>query len=108
MSKHREAIEKNLQGTPIRAAGEAMGMAVAITDEDLVTGKAKLFGAKVQRFPLRTISNIRTIPNPSANVLEIAFATTPPSSVMVMYGSEAQRDFDDIIAMLKSYVQVPS
>ncbi len=108
MSKHLNAIERELQGSPIRASGEALGLAVAVTDQDFVTGKAKLFGNKVQRFPLRQISRIGTIPNPAANVLEIDFATTPPSSVTVMYNQDAQAAFKAIISMLQAYAPVRS
>lgn len=105
VSKHLQAIEKDLQGDAIRAAGEAMGMAVAVTDRELVTGKARLFGATVVRFPLGAVCNLRTIPNPSANLLEIEFAETAPvRSLMIMYQSEAQADFEAVIALIRQHI----
>jgi len=104
MSKHLNAIERELVGSSIRATGEAMGMAVAITDQELVVGKAKLFGAKIQRFPLQQLGKISTIPNPSANVLQVDFTTQPPSGVMVMYSQEAQAAFRTITSMLEAHL----
>jgi len=104
MSKHLEAIQKRLQGASIHAAAEAMGRAVALTDDEFVMAKAKLFSASVDRFPLVTLSGLRTIPNPSANLLEIDFSGPPPRSVTVMYGPEAQADFDRIIMLLQQHL----
>jgi len=103
MSKHLTAIERDLKSTPVRAAGEAMGYAVVVTDDELITGKAKMFGAQIQRYPLQKIAHLRTIPNPTANVLEVHFATTPPSSLVVMYNGTAQAAFESIIALLRPY-----
>jgi len=104
MSKHLEAIQKRLQGTSIRATAEAMGRAVALTDDEFVMAKAKLFSVSVERVPLDTLSGLRTIPNPSANLLEIDFSGPPPRSVTVMYGPEAQADFERIITLLQQHL----
>ena len=104
MSKHLEAIQKRLQGASIHAAAEAMGRAVALTEDEFVTAKAKLFGVSIDRFPLVTLSSLRAIPNPSANLLEIDFSGPPLRSVTVMYGPEAQADFDRIITLLQRHL----
>jgi hypothetical protein len=101
MSKHLAVIQKHLQGTSIHATGEAMGYAIALTDDELLVGKAKLFGATVQRFTLAGLSDLRAVPNPSANLLQIEFAGPPPQSLMVMYGPDARADFGKIIELLQ-------
>lgn len=102
MSKHLTALQKQLGGTAIHASAEAMGMAVAIAGNELVTAKAKLFGVQVRRFPMQSLGGVRTIPNPSANVLVVEFTTTPPQNLTIMYGREASHDFDTIIATLRT------
>ena len=104
MSKHLEALKTSAAGEPLRAVGEGMGVAVGVTNDDFITAKAKLFGAKVERFPLRAVSAMRTIPNPAANVLGIDFSTTPPRTVTVMYEGDAQEAFTAIIAILEEHV----
>lgn len=106
MSKHLKVIEKDLRGATIRANGEAMGMAVAVTDQEIITGAAGfLWGEKIKRFPLSAVSSLRTIPNPSANMLEIEFAkSAPESSLTIMYRPEAQSDFERIITLLRQRI----
>lgn len=106
MSKHLEALKKRAAGEALRAVGEGMGVAVGVTQDELITAKAKLFGAKVERFPLRQVSAVRTIPNPAANVLGLDFSTNPPRTVTVMYEADAQTAFTTIISILKEYLPV--
>jgi hypothetical protein len=101
MAKHLEAIRKNLNGTKIRAAGEAMGFAVAVTEDELITGKAKLFGVKLERFRLAEVNGVRVVPNPSANLLEVGFGGGTSRSLTVMYGPDALKDFEGVIGLLR-------
>jgi hypothetical protein len=101
MAKHLDAIRKNLNGAKIRAAGEAMGLAVVVTEDEIVTGKAKLFGAKLERFKLAEVRAVRVVPNPSANLLEIGLGGHSARSLTVMYGPEALKDFEDVIGLLR-------
>jgi hypothetical protein len=105
MSKHMDAIRKTLNGSPIRAAGEAMGFAVAVTDDELITGKAKLFGGKVERFKLGEVERVRVVPNPSANLLEVQFAGAGARSLTVMYGPDALAAFERVISLLRAQVE---
>jgi hypothetical protein len=83
----------------MRAAGEAMGLAVAVTDSELVTAKAKLFGSPtLTRYPLSELSAIEHVPNPSANRLQMRIGT---QSVMILFGPESAADFVPLIDMLK-------
>jgi len=104
MSKHLTVIQKHVQGASIHAAGEGMGYAVALTDDELLVGKSKLFGSSVERFALAGIADMRTVPNPSANLLQIEFAGPPPRSLTVMYRPEAEGDFGKIIELLRQRV----
>ena len=103
MSRHLEAIRKILHGTPIRAAGEGLVLAVAVTEDEVITGKAKLFGATVERFKLDEVSSVRVVPNPSANLLEIEFTGPPPRSLTAMYGPSAVADFEHIVALVRRH-----
>jgi hypothetical protein len=85
-------------GNDLRAAGDAMGLAVAVTDTELVTAKAKLFGSPtLTRYPLEELRAVELVPNPSANRLQIHIGS---QSVMVLFGPESAADFEPLIAML--------
>lgn len=100
MSQHLDVIRKNLNGSPIRAAGEAMGLAVVVTDDELITGKMKQYGATIERFKLATAARLRLLPNPAANLLQIDFTGPPAHCVTVIYGPEALADFGALITLV--------
>lgn len=107
MGKNIELIRQNLDGGAIRAIGEAIGFAVAITDSEFITGKARLFSSRkgtIQRFPLSSIARIETIPNPSANLMEIRFAPSD-ITVTVMYGAQHKPEFERIESLLREALQ---
>jgi hypothetical protein len=86
-------------GNDLRAAGDAMGLAVALTDTELVTAKAKLFGSPtLTRYPLNELRAVELVPNPSANRLQIHIGS---QNLMVLYGPESGADFEQLIALLK-------
>lgn len=100
-SKHRLLIERATPGAVIRASGEAISYAVAVTDRELLIGRARWFGSSVERYNLNRLQHVRRIANRDIDVLQLEFAGMPPSSVVVLYESRARAAFADIIARLQ-------
>jgi hypothetical protein len=108
MSKHLEILRDRINGATARAVGEGMLQAVIVTDEDFVIGRAGFlgtrWGAQVERFPLKTLSDLRAVPNPSASLLQLEFDGPPPRSTTIMYKASASADFERIIALLREHL----
>lgn len=103
MPSDLDFLRQHVNGV-VRGAGQGMGVAIAITDDEVVSGKSGLFGrwgSKVERFPLSHVAEVRTVPNPTANLLTVEFASSPPRSLVVMYERDAEADFTRIVAILQ-------
>lgn len=108
MSAHLGFVHQHVAAGAIRASGEAIRLAVVVTDDELVTGRAGLFGrwgGKIERFALARLSSLRVVPNPSAYLLQLEFTGVPPASVTLMYEPLARRDFDEIVRMLQQRLE---
>src|SRR5262245_9265988 len=98
MSRTMDGLKATI-GSEVRAAGDAMGLAVALTDTELVTAKAKLFGSPtLTRYPLSELRGVELVPNPGANRLQIRIGA---HNLMVLYAPENGADFDPLIALLR-------
>jgi hypothetical protein len=109
MSSHLQVLHKSIGADAIRATAEAMGLAVVLTDDQLVTGRAGLFsrwGNKIERFELDALAVIRTVPNPSANLLQLEFTGSPPQTLVLMYPAEAVSDFTRITGLLQARLEL--
>jgi hypothetical protein len=108
MSNHMDLVRKSSNGAALRAAGEGIRVAVAVTDTELITGRAGFlgrFGSRVERFELSALSELKHVPNPSANLLVLEFAGSPARTLALMYERSAQTDFDQIVAVLSGRVR---
>jgi hypothetical protein len=91
---------------PVRAIARSFGLAVAVTDTELVIGRAGLFGrwgASLERFPLEALHGIEVAPNPSADLLRVHFADRE-RPLLIMYSVEDKAQFDAIISTLRARV----
>jgi hypothetical protein len=108
MSRNLDLIRKSIDGAPIRTLGEAIGKTVALTDAEVVTAKAGLFGrwgGKLERYPLQALAAVTAVPNPSANLLTLEFHSHPPTSVMLMFGPAGAAAFEEIVAVLQEQLR---
>jgi hypothetical protein len=99
-------IENTLRGNSIRAAAEAMGRAVAITADELITAKSGLLGRwgnRVERYPLSALRDVQLLPNPAAALLALQFEGRP--SVTLMFGLHAQSDLERLLALLQGQLE---
>ena len=104
MADSMEVVRLRINGAAIRAAGKGLTMAVAVTDDEIVTGRAGFlgrWGAKVERYRLDELSGVTTIANPSANLLKLEFGGDAGSILTIMYGPEAVPDFERLITLLE-------
>jgi len=96
-------VREQLQGERIAVIVQGISLALALTDESLVTGKRGLFGRwgnRLERFPLTAVAAVQVIPNPTANVLRVEFAGTPPHSLAVVFPASAQAELRDMEVLL--------
>lgn len=103
MSKHLDWVHKNVGRSQIRVSAEAFGCAVAMTDEELLVGKAGLLSrwSKIERYPLSGLRILRVVPNPSASLVQLEFEGSGTRQVLaIMYGPESAAAFAQIIEAL--------
>ena len=108
MSAHMEFVRQNVAAGTIRASAEGIRVAVVVTDDELVTGRAGLFGRwgnRVERFPLGRLAGLRVVPNPSAYLLQLEFRESAAGGVTVMYEQSAKQDFDAVVRLLQQRLQ---
>jgi hypothetical protein len=110
MSNNLKTIRDTVGADKIRADGDAIGLGVAITDDELVTARAGLAtrGPTVQRFSLNSLTKLRVLPNPHANLVEIEFAGKPPKSVTFMYDARTAKDLEGVVGILRERAANPS
>lgn len=104
MSKHLDFLFEEVERSAIRVSAEGFGLAVALTEDQLITAKAGIIRrwGKVERFPLSSLVALRSMPNPSANLLQIQFAEGSGGRVLtIMYPPESSAAFDQIIGFLQ-------
>lgn len=104
MSKHLNFLLEHVDSSAIRATAEGFGLGVALTEDELVTAKAAIIRrwGKVERFPLTSVVGLRTVPNPSANLLQVEFSEGGSTRVLtLMYSSESAPAFERIIGFLR-------
>jgi hypothetical protein len=107
MSSHLELVHKHTNGSRIRAEGEGIRIALAVTDDGVIAARSGFlgrWGSKVECFELRHLVALRTVPNPSANLMILEFEGTPRRTLTVMYGPQAQADFKRIVGLLEARV----
>ena len=104
MPTNLDVIRGALAGVPMRVSAAAMGKAVAVTDDEVVTARAGLFGRwgrKIERYPLHALAAVTAIPNPSASLLTLEFQGQPPSKLMLMFEPTAQAAFHELVGILE-------
>lgn len=105
MAKSMDLIRNAVGADAIKAAGNAIRLAVAVTSTDLVTGTVGilgLWGNKVERFPLANLAGVRTVCNPGMNMVQVEFNGEPPQTLTIIYTPEAEAEFAAIIALLEA------
>jgi len=109
MSRHISALATVVRGQPVRAIGAAMGRAVALTDTELVTVRARMFRTYIDRFRLGTLVGVRAIPNPRACfLLEVEFERPAPTTVTLLFGPREVADFELITTLLRRRLGIAS
>lgn len=110
MSNHLKTIRDTIGEDRIRAGGEAIGLGVAVTDDEVVIARRAAAGGRgtVERLRLDTITQMRVLPNPHANFVEIEFAGRPPKNVSFMYDARTAKELDAVIDILRGRAANPA
>jgi hypothetical protein len=101
MSKHMAYLRKKTEADAIRTCAEAMGLAVALTADELITARGGFLGrgGRLDRYPLSAVTGIRALPNPHASLLEVELSDK--RSITFMYERCASADFERLAQMLR-------
>ncbi len=104
MSKHMDLVRTAVASDRVRAFGEAMGRAVAVTGDELVTARAGFFrgGNKVERHPLDRMTSMRVLPNPHASLIEVSFEDS--AALKLMFQPPAREHFERIVEVLREHL----
>ena len=100
MSKHTDVIHRSIPPQTIRAGGEAMGLGIAVTDHELVTARGGFGGGRLERYPLATLTGLRTLPNPHATLVEAEFGGESPRSLTFMYDPRFAPEVEGVVRLL--------
>ena len=123
MSNHVEFSRLAATRIATIAAGHAVGVDVVVTADELITERARLFIRSKRltaRYRLGTLSSMKVsrrsptggqcagcwthcaacIPPPVASCLQLEFAGTSPTSLCLIFGADAQADFERIVSVL--------
>lgn len=103
MSNHLSLVRQTIGEGAIRATGEAIGIAVAVTDTELVTGKAGFlsrWGNKVQRYSLSSVLSVRKLRDPHTSLLQVEIGGPRPCTITFLYEPTANADFEQLETLL--------
>jgi hypothetical protein len=100
-SRHHAAIRQIVGDTPIRASADGIALGVALTDRELLIGRARLFRSNVERYSLNRLLRVRLMCNRSIDLLELIFADPRPTTVIVMSDLTARADMTALYARLQ-------
>lgn len=106
MSKNEAYVRAQAGDAVVQASGDALGSAVAVTDAELLIGRAGLFGwgANVRRHPLAALNDVQVLASGRVNVLRLAFDGPQPQVVTVMFSSDESATFDSVSNALQASV----
>jgi hypothetical protein len=106
MASDLQLIEKEIQPEKIRAAAKYVKGAVAVTDKELVTGKAGLFGwgNKVERYPLADLTSVTLRRDSHADLLALTFRGRQ-ENVMLIFQADMREGLPDLMKLLESRVR---
>jgi hypothetical protein len=90
-------------GQNIRVAAVTMGGAIALTDTELVMGRAGFlgFGKRLERYPLHGIKVIRFHPNPSANLLSLSLGNDQPE-ITLLFRPGQEQEVGEVVHRLQA------
>jgi len=100
---HIAFVLDQLAGQIARATAQGNTQAVVVTDEEIATGRAGLFGrwgGKVQRYPLARLRDHELIHNPSCYILRV-YLVDPAEELTVMFPGSAKAAAEEIAAALR-------
>lgn len=104
MSRDLELVRASIEPGRCVAAAAGVGIAVAITEDELVTAKAGLFGRwgkKVDRFKLERLTYVGHTPNAFGHALCVQFDDSADLRFTIRFEPWANEAFAPIIATLK-------
>lgn len=100
-SKHLVLIKRTIAAGSIIAHAEGIGLCLALTDQELLIGRARWFGSHVERYRLSRLLRWRRLANRDVDLLEVEFAGLPPTRVISFYDVSARAAFAVVIARLQ-------
>lgn len=107
MSRDLELVRSQVEADRCRGAAAGVGIALAITDDEVVTAKAGLFGwgQKVRRFNLDRLTYVGHTPNSYGDALCVQFDNATDLRFTIRFEPWAREAFAPIIAALKQRVE---
>jgi hypothetical protein len=123
MRKDAEFARLDVASLARVASGSAMGVDVVVTADELITEKTPLFGRSrmpATHYALSALSGMKvsrrsptggqcagcwshcaaSIPHPVASCVQLEFAGRSPASLCLIFGADAQPDFERIVSVL--------
>ena len=99
MSSHLEPIEREIPRDAIRASVAGTNMAVVLTQNQLLIGRAGLGGpAKVRRYPLTTLTAVRCVRDTRGDLLALEFNGV--DSCVGLFPPDAQGAIERLVGLL--------
>lgn len=108
MSRNLDLVRSSVGAANCRAAAAGSGIAVAVTDDEVVMAKAGLFGRwgqRVNRYKLDRLTHVGHTPNSFGHALCLEFDNSPDLRFTIRFEPAAHAAFAPIIETLKSHVR---
>lgn len=102
MPSHIDFLRRHA-GPDVRLAAQGNTLAVVLTGDELLCGRAGLFGRfgnRVSRYPLARLAGLEILPNPNASVLTLRFSE-PDEELTVLFPASARPVVDQLTAELR-------
>lgn len=107
MSRDLDLVRSSIDSGRCLAAAAGVGLALAITEDELVTAKSGLFGwgKRIDRYKLDRLTYVGHTPNSYGHALCVQFDNSPDLRFTVRFEPWAKEAFAPIIATLKERVR---
>lgn len=105
MATHMDVVREAVAAEAIEASALATNMAVALSGDEIITGKAGIWRRRLHRYPLCDLALVREFPDARMTTLTLKFEN-PSRSLMLTYGPGTAVDFERIIQKLRQRLKV--
>jgi hypothetical protein len=107
MSRDLKLVQSNVDPNRCVATAAGVGIALAVTDDELVTassGFLGLWGKRVQRYKLDRLTYVGHTPNAYGHALCLMFDDSPDTRMTIRFEPWAKESFAPLIEALKARI----